>query len=444
MPVARIGESVSYSDKLREQAELINKRRQQNLNVEIAQDEKNRQFRDQQLQAFYDFDVSGMAPEHIKAIGKLQANMASSLDPNSEDHYKNSQQLIADIAFLNNVYNVGSRYRDQRQSGTQQMVGLMTGEVPANPGEEFVNEGMDGLNNANALWDQGGFSGEINVGGSAGNRSMSGVPLVENPDGGWMNGQGEVSFFENSLTNDSSPFYRPTIIASAPTLNKMAETAMSDEALNGTNTEEVANLRWSTMNANQKQRIAKEEYDRLKTEDTEPFETMTPEQKKAMGIDDESLRNTYRNKLQEGIDARGKERIDTLFDVQKTTEGLTNLKEKININVSDENFAGTVVAADYAKGLNIEDLKDADGNVVIPIEVTYLKGNVTRKETIEPSNPAYQQLIQAMGEGGINEMFDRSGYGIASGVVLTQQTTQKSKTLKTLQVHLLSKLKLLT
>jgi hypothetical protein len=415
MPVARIGESVSYSDKLKEQAQLINKRRQQNLNVEIAQEEKNRQFRDQQLQTFYDFDVSGMSAEHIKAIGKLQANMANSLDPNSEDHYQNTQQLIADISFLNNVYNVASRHRDQRQSGAQQMVGLMTGEVEANPGEEFVNEGIDGLNNANALWDQGGFSGEINVGGSAGNRSMSGVPLVPNPDGGWMSGEGEVSFFENSLTNDSSPLYRPTIIASAPTLNKMAEEAMSDEALNGTNTEEVADLRWSTMNDSKKERIRKEEYDKVAKEgETTAFEDLTDEQKKALGIDDESLRDKYRDKLQEGIDARGKERIDTLFDVQKTTEGLTNLKEKININVSDENFAGTVVAADYAKGLNIEDLKDADGNVVIPIEVTYLKGNVTRKETIEPSNPAYQQLIQAMGEGGINEMFDRSGYGTAS------------------------------
>ena len=415
MPVARIGESVSYSDKLKEQAQLINKRRQQNLNVEIAQEEKNRQFRDQQLQTFYDFDVSGMSAEHIKAIGKLQANMANSLDPNSEDHYQNTQQLIADISFLNNAYNVASRHRDQRQSGAQQMVGLMTGEVEANPGEEFVNEGIDGLNNANALWDQGGFSGEINVGGSAGNRSMSGVPLVPNPDGGWMEGQGEVSFFENPLTNDSSPLYRPTIIASAPTLNKMAESAMSDEVLNGTNTEEVANLRWSTMSDSKKQRIAKEEYDKLAMEgETTAFEDLTDKQKKDMGIDDESLRNKYRDKLQEGVDARGNERVDTLFDVQRTTEGLTNLKEKININVSDENFAGTVVAADYAKGLNIEDLKDADGNIVIPIEVTYLEGNVTRKETIEPSNPAYQQFIQAMGEGGINEMFDRSGYAIAS------------------------------
>jgi len=306
MPVARIGESVSYSDKLKEQAQLINKRRQQNLNVEIAQEEKNRQFRDQQLQTFYDFDVSGMSAEHIKAIGKLQANMANSLDPNSEDHYQDTQQLIADISFLNNAYNVASRHRDQRQSGAQQMVGLMTGEVEANPGEEFVNEGIDGLNNANALWDQGGFSGEINVGGSAGNRSMSGVPLVPNPDGGWMSGEGEVSFFENSLTNDSSPLYRPTIIASAPTLNKMAEEAMSDEALNGTNTEEVADLRWSTMISSKKERIRKEEYDKVAKEgETTAFEDLTDDQKTDLKIDDESLRNKYRDKLQEGIDARG-------------------------------------------------------------------------------------------------------------------------------------------
>lgn len=416
MPVARIGESVSYSDKLREQAQLINKRRQQNLNVEIAQDEKNRQFRDQQLQAFYDFDVSGMAPEHIKAIGKLQANMASSLDPNSEDHYENSQQLIADIAFLNNVYNVGSRYRDQRQSGTQQMVGLMTGEVPANPGEEFVNEGMDGLNNANALWDQGGFSGEINVSGSAGNRSMSGVPLVENPDGGWMGGEGEVSFFENSLTNDSSPFYRPTIIASAPTLNKMAETAMSDEALNGTNTEEVANLRWSTMNANQKQRIAKEEYDRLKTEDTEPFETMTPEQKKAMGIDDESLRNTYRDRLQEGVDARGAAPGADAFDFNKSISNMPVINEPIEIKTENEEYTGIgkVEGAQYVKGLDLDSLpvRGAQGQPRIPIEVAFVKNGLITRKTIDPATDPeeYSDFMESLGSKGREQLLAYSGY----------------------------------
>jgi len=417
MPVARIGESVSYSDKLREQAQLINKRRQQNLNVEIAQDEKNRQFKDQQLQAFYDFDVSGMAPEHIKAIGKLQANMASSLDPNSEDHYENSQQLIADIAFLNNVYNVGSRYRDQRQSGTQQMVGLMTGEVPANPGEEFVNEGMDGLNNANALWDQGGFSGEINVGGSAGNRSMSGVPLVENPEGGWMNGQGEVSFFENSLTNDSSPFYRPTIIASAPTLNKMAEEAMSDEALNGTNTEEVANLRWSTMNDSKKERIRKEEYDKVAKEgETTAFEDLTDEQKKALGIDDESLRDKYRDKLQEGIDARGKAPGADAFDFNKSISNMPKLNEPVQINTENDEYTGIgkVEGAQYVKGLDLDSLpvRGAQGQPRIPIEVAFVKNGFITKKTIDPGTDPeeYSDFMESLGSKGREQLLAYSGY----------------------------------
>ncbi len=416
MPVARIGESVSYSDKLKEQAQLINKRRQQNLNVEIAQEEKNRQFRDQQLQTFYDFDVSGMSAEHIKAIGKLQANMANSLDPNSEDHYQNTQQLIADISFLNNAYNVASRHRDQRQSGTQQMVGLMTGEVEANPGEEFVNEGIDGLNNANALWDQGGFSGEINVGGSAGNRSMSGVPLVPNPDGGWMEGQGEVSFFENSLTNDSSPLYRPTIIASAPTLNKMAESAMSDEVLNGTNTEEVANLRWSTMSDSKKQRIAKEEYDRLKTEDTEPFETMTPEQKKAIGIDDESLRNTYRDKLQEGIDARGAAPGADAFDFNKSISNMPVLNEPIQIKTENEEYTGIgkVEGAQYVKGLDLDSLpvRGAQGQPRIPIEVAFVKNGLITKRTIDPATDPeeYSDFMESLGSRGREQLLDYSGY----------------------------------
>jgi len=414
MPVARIGESVSYSDKLRAQADLINKKRQQNLDVEIAQEEKNREFTNQQLQAFYDFDVSGMSPEHIKAIGKLQASMANSLDPNSEDHYQNSEQLIADIAFLNNTYNVASRYRDQRQTGTQQMLALMTGEAKAGPGQEFVNEGMDGLKNANAIWDQGGFSGEINVGGTAGNRSISGIPLVPNPEGGWMEGEGEVNFFESPLTNDPTSIYRPTIIAAPPILSTLAEAAMSDEALNGTNTEEVANLRWTTMGGDKKEQIAREEYERLATDETAAFEDMTEEQKIALGIDDESLKNTYGDRLQQGVDARAKA-SDTLFDVQRTTEGLTNLKEKITLNVSDEQYAGNIIAADYVRGLNLEELRDADGNIVIPIQVAYVgKNNQAKRETIEPSSPAYQQFIQAVGESGINEMFDRAGYTITT------------------------------
>jgi len=416
MPVARIGESVSYSDKLKEQAQLINKRRQQNLNVEIAQEEKNRQFRDQQLQTFYDFDVSGMSAEHIKAIGKLQANMANSLDPNSEDHYQNTQQLIADISFLNNAYNVASRHRDQRQSGAQQMVGLMTGEVKAGPGEEFVNEGIDGLNNANALWDQGGFSGEINVGGSAGNRSMSGVPLVPNPDGGWMSGEGEVSFFENSLTNDSSPLYRPTIIASAPALNKMAEDAMSDEALNGTNTEEVANLRWSTMNRDEKKRIAEEEYNRLKTDTTEPFETMTPEQKKDMGIDDESLRDKYRDKLQEGVDARGTAPGADAFDFNKSIKNMPVLNEPIQIKTENEEYTGIgkVEGAQYVKGLDLDSLpvRGAQGQPRIPIEVAFVKNGLITKKTIDPAtNPEeYSDFMESLGSRGREQLLAYSDY----------------------------------
>ena len=417
MPVARIGESVSYSDKLKEQAQLINKRRQQNLNVEIAQEEKNRQFRDQQLQTFYDFDVSGMSAEHIKAIGKLQANMANSLDPNSEDHYQNTQQLIADISFLNNAYNVASRHRDQRQSGAQQMVGLMTGEVEANPGEEFVNEGIDGLNNANALWDQGGFSGEINVGGSAGNRSMSGVPLVPNPDGGWMSGEGEVSFFENSLTNDSSPLYRPTIIASAPTLNKMAEEAMSDEVLNGTNTEEVADLRWSTMTGSKKERIRKEEYDKVAKEgQTTAFEDLTPEQMKALGIDDESLRDKYRDKLQEGIDARGTAPGADAFDFNKSISNMPVLNEPIQIKTENEEYTGIgkVEGAQYVKGLDLDSLpvRGAQGQPRIPIEVAFVKNGLITKKTIDPATDPeeYSDFMESLGSRGREQLLAYSGY----------------------------------
>ena len=414
MPVARIGESVSYSDKLRAQADLINKRRQQNLDVEIAQEEKNREFTNQQLQAFYDFDVSGMSPEHIKAIGKLQASMANSLDPNSEDHYQNSEQLIADIAFLNNTYNVASRYRDQRQTGTQQMLALMTGEAKAGPGQEFVNEGMDGLKNANAIWDQGGFSGEINVGGTAGNRSISGVPLVPNPEGGWMEGEGEVNFFESPLTNDPTSIYRPTIIAAPPILSTLAEAAMSDEALNGTNTEEVANLRWDTMSESKKEQIAREEYERLATDETAAFEDMTEKQKIALGIDDESLKNTYGDRLQEGVDARPRAAESDVFDFNKTVARMPQLSEPIKLRSQNEEFAGTIEGAQFQKDLDLGTLQTApNGAPLIPVEVAYVdrSGNTSVKILDPVKNPDdYDAFMEAIGRRGKEQLLEYSGY----------------------------------
>lgn len=414
MPVARIGESVSYSDKLRAQADLINKRRQQNLDVEIAQEEKNREFTNQQLQAFYDFDVSGMSPEHIKAIGKLQASMANSLDPNSEDHYQNSEQLIADIAFLNNTYNGASRYRDSRPAGTQQMVDLMTGEAKAGPGQEFVNEGMDGLKNANAIWDQGGFSGEINVGGTAGNRSISGVPLVPNPEGGWMEGEGEVNFFESPLINDPTSIYRPTIIAAPPILSTLAEAALSDEALNGTNTEEVANLRWDTMRGDRKEQIAREEYERLATDETAAFEDMTEEQKIALGIDDESLKNTYRDRLQEGVDARPRAAESDVFDFNRAVARMPKLSEPIKLRSQNEEFAGTIEGAEFQKGLDLDTLQTApNGAPLIPVEVAYVdsSGNISVKILDPVKNPDdYDAFMEAIGRRGKEQLLEYSGY----------------------------------
>lgn len=91
------------------QVGLINREREANLQNRLAQEESNREFRTEQLQNIYDFDVSGLPMPYINAMKDLQGKMAASLDPSSELSYDSSQKLIADIAQLNNLHIAGKR-----------------------------------------------------------------------------------------------------------------------------------------------------------------------------------------------------------------------------------------------------------------------------------------------------------------------------------------------
>ena len=119
MAVAPTQQGKSYSDMVNEQIGLIQRQRAANLNQRLAQEEKNREFRTEQLQNIYDFDVSGLASGDVQALGKIQRELAASLDPNSEFSYSNSQQLVSDISLINNAYNEMKRWGETGMAGRQ-------------------------------------------------------------------------------------------------------------------------------------------------------------------------------------------------------------------------------------------------------------------------------------------------------------------------------------
>lgn len=400
-----IGMGKSYSEMMNEQINLIQRQRAANLQNRLAQDEKNRQFRTEQLQNIYDFDVSGLASGDVALLGELQKELAAGLNPDSENSYSNSQELVADISFINNVYNEMKRWGDTGMAGRQS---YQQGVLQPDRGDGTVFVGNeDTLNSRNDVWEKGAFSNAKILGG-AGQRQIIGDMLDQ--DGNVM--QEGVDFFQNQWRNQPDQFWRQEIAEAA--FMDVAGTYADNANVDITNVDQRAANDWDNnpVKIQEKYRRDKARRNGLSmeeiTNDNNSFQD---------GYTDEDLRAEYIAEARRGIETLRRRQVqETLFDPLRTTSGLTNLKEKVTLNVEDEEFAGTIIAADYVKGLNLEDMeRDAEGKFLIPIQVGYVgSGGVVRKQTIDPSNPAYQQFIQAMGEQGINEMFDRSGYTIAS------------------------------
>tara|TARA_B100002019_G_scaffold70157_1_gene60389 strand:+ start:17076 stop:19772 length:2697 start_codon:yes stop_codon:yes gene_type:complete len=185
--VAPIQQSRSYSDILGEQVAMVQQQRAANLEKRLAQDEKNREFRQQQQQNIYDFDVSGLPQAYIEKIGELQNQMASWLDPKAEVHYENSQQLTRDIAKLNNLYMSGKRLAAGGQAAMKNYEDRMTGKVKTPGVASAATE--DTYKNRKDAYDKGGFESMEIVGGP-GDFNIMGVPLSEGDNGMWGAAEG--------------------------------------------------------------------------------------------------------------------------------------------------------------------------------------------------------------------------------------------------------------
>ena len=182
MPVAPIQQGKSYSDMVNEQIGLIQQQRSANLNQRLAQEEKNREFRQEQQQNIYDFDVSGLPQAYIEKISELQGQMASWLDPKSDVHYEDSQQLTRDVAKLNNIYMSGKRLAAQGQPAMKGYEDGMLGKTKTPGVTSIATE--ETYKNRRAAYDQGGFGGMKLVGGP-GEVGLFGVPMVEGENGMW-------------------------------------------------------------------------------------------------------------------------------------------------------------------------------------------------------------------------------------------------------------------
>ena len=170
----------TYSDAINRQVDLIQRQRAVNLQNRLAQDQKNREFRTEQLQNIYDFDVTALPPGYAAEIKEAQDKMASWLDPNSEVRYENKQQLIADIGRLNNYYLAGKNQRltsnEARTDYDNALIGgtSVAGAVMA--GTETTRD------NRQAAADAGGF-GAYSVDGAPGSLSITGIQMEEGENG---------------------------------------------------------------------------------------------------------------------------------------------------------------------------------------------------------------------------------------------------------------------
>jgi len=161
---------------------MVQQQRAANLEKRLAQDEKNREFRRQQQQNIYDFDVSGLPQAYIEKIGELQNQMASWLDPKAGVHYESSQQLTRDIAKLNNLYMSGKRLAAGGQAAMKNYEDRMTGKVKTPGVASAATE--DTYKNRQDAYNKGGFESMEIVGGP-GEFNIMGIPLSEGANGMW-------------------------------------------------------------------------------------------------------------------------------------------------------------------------------------------------------------------------------------------------------------------
>ena len=409
----------TYSDAINRQVDLIQRQRAVNLQNRLAQDQKNREFRTEQLQNIYDFDVTALPPGYAAEIKEAQDKMASWLDPNSEVRYENKEQLIADISRLNNYYLAGKNQRlTSNEARTDYDNALINGTSVAGAamaGTETTR------NNRQAAADAGGF-GAYSVDGAPGSLSITGIQMEEGENGQYAfdEATGDRVDILDSNFADGSGFFRLDLVAAAPYLSTATEGAMTDERLDGTNSLAVAQIDYDVMNDAEKTRLQKEVYEEKTAGDNKakPFEewvkTADEAAIKRLGLDEASLVKAMADSYDKGLDARPGTAGADAFDFNRSIANMPQLSKPVKLRSEDEEFAGTIEGAQFQKGLDLDTLqKGANGAPLIPVEVAYVQSNGTVvKKVLDPAtNPVeYDAFMEAIGKRGKEQLLQYSGY----------------------------------
>ena len=419
----------TYSDAINRQLDLIERQRAVNLQNRLAREEKNREFRTEQLQNIYDFDVTALPPGYAAEIKKAQDQMASWLDPNSEVRYENKQQLISDISRLNNYYLAG---KNQRLTSNEAKTNYDNALIGGTSVAGAVMAGTETTrNNRQAAADAGGF-GAYAVGGGPGSLSLTGIQMQEGENGQYAfdEATGERIDILDSNFADGSGFFRLDLVAAASYLSTATEGALTDERLDGTNSQAVAQIDYDVMNDAEKTRLQKEVYEEKTAGDNKakPFEEWVKTADQAaierLGLDEASLVNAIAASYDTGLEARPTPPGASAFDFNRSISdgqvSMPQLSEPIKIksatgSVSEGGFAGTVEGAQFQKGLDLDELqKDpVNGAPLIPLEVTYVSGDgAIERKVIDPTanRAEYDFFMEAIGKRGKEELLAYSGY----------------------------------
>jgi len=317
--VPQTGGGKTYSEMVNEQLGLIQRQRAANLEQRLIQEQKNREFKTEQLQNIYDFDVSGLASGDVELLGRLQEELANSLDPDSENSYSSSRELVADIAFINNVYGEMKRWGQTggagRQSYQQSILNPDRGDGTVFTGNE------DTLSARNAAWEQGAFA-SAQILGEAGNRQIIGNVLDQ--DGNVM--QEGVDFFKNVWRNRPDEFWRPEIAQGALLLDGVALDYASRSGVDNTNVVDFAGAVFDS-DPNIYNRVVRErliEINKRRAVDGLPAITAEDEAELATeGLSEKDIRAEYIARAKEGIGLRPDPKPEKV-DEDKTLAGQMN------------------------------------------------------------------------------------------------------------------------
>jgi hypothetical protein len=298
--VAPLAQTPSYSDMVEKQVGLINRERAANLQNRLAQEESNREFRTEQLQNIYDFDVSGLAPGDAANMAELQKTLADRLDPSSENAYSDSQQLIADLALVNNLYSAGKRWG---QTGTAGRQGYAQSIVNPDRGDgtTYVSN-EDTLQARNSTWEKGASSGFRIEGGPGETRLIS---TYLDQDGQAM---GEGDYFQNPWYSQPDQFWRAEI-GEAPPMN-VAGIYADDPNIDATNVEARSSNRWDSNPTKVQQAFRNS---KAKAEGLSPNELKNEDGTYIDGYTDEQLKAEYQAEAANGLSLRKQAVAPPLF-----------------------------------------------------------------------------------------------------------------------------------